>query len=160
MLFWRAREGGALTYPLIAAPSHQPASPGRYKIQVHTHRQTDTILRGAPRIAGQLRYPVTSRYWVGGLALFGLGVVSWQVSLTIPSPWVLGPSSPSHLLTLTLTPRRLIVITLTSKPLSNERPHPSPAHPPVPHHDYPPKRRNCFLLPLRPHPLPSCQLLL
>lgn len=65
---------------------------------------------------------------------------------------------------VTLTLARLIVACYhpylaSKKETSNGRPHPSPARPPVPHHDYPPKRRNCSSCHSAPHPLPSHQLL-
>lgn len=82
------------------------------------------------------------------------GKLDHSLALSGPHPLTLGHPYPRPPYCCLLSP----LLTKQKRP-PTAGPNPSPAHPPVPHHDYPPKRRNCSSYHSAPHPLPSHQLL-
>lgn len=158
---------GALTYPLIAAPSHQPGHRPRTSARTRPRESPfPRLVAGAQPAAICYKAQVHTQYWkqrrgsraakvprylvlrVGG----GTGW-PWQVSLTIPSPW--GPGPLPFALTLTLA-----ALLLSPLPSKTPTAGPSQSSPPASATPrLPPQAPQLLLLPLRPHPLPSFQLL-
>lgn len=116
-----------------------------YKARVHTRLAAAAGQQGR----SDTQVPCTSRWWWDW--------VSWQVSLTIPSPWALAAWVLALALALTLTLAALLLSPLPSKTPTAGPSQSSPPASATPR--LPPQAPHLLLLPLRPHPLPSYQLL-